>query len=91
MGRAEFFEPFTFTLPFEEEIHKARLKFYCSKKKKEQSKEEFKLSLLLDMERIGEIRTDLVLISKSLNIRFFVKDNNIKKQLKIIIRKYKSS
>jgi hypothetical protein len=69
---------FSFTLPLKEDQHKAKLKFYYPKKNKNGSKAGFKISLLLDMDKIGEVRTDFFLKKKELSITFFVKDDSRK-------------
>jgi hypothetical protein len=69
---------FSFTLPLKENEHKAKLKFYYPKKNKNGSKAGFKISLLLDMDNIGEVRADFFLIKKDLTITFFVKDDGRK-------------
>lgn len=69
---------FSFTLPLKENAHKAKLKFYYPKKNKNGSKAGFKISLLLDMDNIGEVRADFFLIKKDLTITFFVKDDSRK-------------
>jgi hypothetical protein len=69
---------FSFTLPLKEDQNKAKLKFYYPKAKKDGSKAGFKISLLLDMDKIGEVRTDLFLKEKDLSITFFVKDESRK-------------
>jgi len=69
---------FSFTLPLKEDQHKAKLKFYYPKNKKNGSKAGFKISLLLDMDKIGEVRTDFFLKEKELSITFFVKDEGRK-------------
>jgi hypothetical protein len=70
---------FSFVVPLKENQKKAWLKLYCPKKKRNGSREEFKISLLLDMERLGEIRTDFSLIKKDLCVTFFVKNDASKK------------
>lgn len=70
---------FSFALPLKENQQKAQLKLYYPKKKKNGSKSGFKISLLLDMDRIGEVRTDFFLLKKDLSITFFVKDDASKK------------
>jgi hypothetical protein len=65
---------FSFILPLKEDHKKAQLKLYCPKKKQNGSQDGFKISLLLDMDRIGEVRTDFFLMEKDLSITFFVKD-----------------
>ena len=74
------FQVFSFVLPLKEDQKKAQLKLYCPKKKQNGSQGGFKISLLLDMDRIGEVRTDLFLMQKDLSITFFVKDEVNKKQ-----------
>jgi hypothetical protein len=69
---------FSFALPLKENQQKAKLKFYFPKKKKNGSKNGFKISLLLDMDKIGEMRVDFFLLKKDLSITFFVNDNTRK-------------
>jgi hypothetical protein len=69
---------FSFTLPIKEDQQKAKLKFYYPKKNKNGSKAGFRISLLLDMDKIGEVRADFYLIKKELSITFFVNDNSRK-------------
>jgi hypothetical protein len=78
VNRYELPEPyhvFSCSIPLKEKRQTAALKLYCPKKKKNGSKAGFKISLLLEMERIGEIRADFFLLKKDLTITFFVKDN----------------
>jgi hypothetical protein len=77
---ADPFQVFSFVLPLKEDQKKAQLKLYCPKKKQNGSRAGFKISLLLEMDRIGEIRTDFFLMKKDLSITFFVKDEVSKKQ-----------
>ena len=72
---------FSFVIPLKENRKKAWLKLYCPKKKRNGSREEFRISLLLDLDRLGEIRTDLALIKKDLCVTFFVKNDTSKKRL----------
>ena len=74
------FQVFSFVLPLKEDQKKAQLKLYCPKKKQDGSRAGFKISLLLDMDRIGEVRTDFFLMKKDLSITFFVNDDVSKKQ-----------
>ena len=69
---------FSFALPLKENQQKAKLKFYFPKKKKNGSKNDFKISLLLDMDKIGEVRVDFFLLKKDLAITFFVSDDTRK-------------
>ena len=76
--RPESAQTLTYALPLEESRQRAKLKLYYSKKNKEKPEEGFKVSLLLAMDKIGQIRTDFFLIDKDLNITFFVNDHKIK-------------
>jgi len=75
------FQVLTFLLPLKEKDQNAKIKFYYPKKQKNSAKNEYKVSLLLNMDRIGEIRTDLSQRNKELSITFFVKDENRKNTL----------
>ena len=66
---------FSFTLPLKENQHKTKLKFYFPKKNKNGSENGFKISVFLDMDKIGEIRADFFLLKKDLAITFFVSDD----------------
>ena len=68
----------TYSLPLGEEDQSGKLKIYYSKRTKDASKEGFRMSLLLQMARIGHIRTDFSLMDKDLRITFFVNDHKIK-------------
>ncbi len=69
---------FTHTLNLKEDDQKAKLKIYY-KKKKGDLKKGIRLSLLLSMDRMGEIRTDFFNIKRDLNITFFVTNEKTKK------------
>jgi hypothetical protein len=69
---------FSFALPLKENQPRAKLKFYFPKRRKNGSKNGFKISLLLDMDNIGKIRTDFLLLKKDLAITFFVNDDTRK-------------
>jgi hypothetical protein len=73
---------FSFTLPLKDNREKAHLKLYCPKKNQEAAEKGFKISLLLAMDRIGEIRTDIFLLDGDLSITFFVKDDATKTHIK---------
>jgi hypothetical protein len=77
---SEPYHVFSCSIPLKEKQQRAALKLYCPKKKKNGSKAGFKISVFLEMERIGETRTDFFLLGKDLTITFFVKDNACKKQ-----------
>ena len=75
------FQVLTFLLPLKEKDQNARIKFYYPKRQKDAASNEYKVSLLLNMDRIGEIRTDLNQREKELRITFFVSDENRKNML----------
>jgi hypothetical protein len=77
---AEPYHVFSCSIPLKEKRQTAALKLYCPKRKKNRSKAGFKISVFLEMARMGEIRTDFFLLKKDLTITFFVKDNSRKKQ-----------
>jgi hypothetical protein len=71
---------FACSIPVKDKRQTVALKVYCPKKKKNGSSAGFKISVLLEMERIGEIRADFFLLKKDLTITFFIKDKVRKKQ-----------
>lgn len=71
---------FSFQIPLKGGAE-ARLKVFYNRKRKKKEEGEFKLSLLLDMDRLGEIRTDFSHGGKKLNITFFVKNSKIKEYI----------
>jgi hypothetical protein len=68
-------------LPLAQKEQTAKLKVYYPKKHKAAAKDGFKVSILLNMSRLGEVRTDLFLLNKDLTITFFVKNETNKKTL----------
>ena len=81
LDSAEPFQVFTYALPLEEENQAAKLKIYYPKKQKTGSKNGFQISLLLNMDRLGELRTDFYLLEKDLTVTFFVKDPSAKTKI----------
>ena len=63
---------FTYTLPLKEGDQPAKLKVFYEKKQKSGSKKGFQISLLLSMDRLGDVRTDFFLLGKDLNLTFYV-------------------
>lgn len=68
-------------LPLTQKEPTAKLKVYYPKKHKAAAKNGFKISILLNMSHLGQIRTDLFLLNKDLTITFFVKDETNKNTL----------
>jgi hypothetical protein len=79
---------FTHTLNLKEDDQQAKLKIYY-KKKKGDLKKGIRLSLLLSMDRMGEIRADFFNIKNDLNITFFVTNEETKKIIEDNIEKIK--
>jgi hypothetical protein len=77
----EPFQVLTFLLPLKENDQKAKVKFYYPKKQKSGAKNGFKVSILLNMDAMGEIRSDLYHLNNELTITFFVKDDGTKKTI----------
>ena len=73
----EPFQLFTYALPLKEGGQTARLKVYYQKKRQSDSNKGFRMSLLLSMDRLGELRTDFFLLAKDLAITFYVKDDQV--------------
>ncbi len=78
LDSAEPFQVFTYALPLAEEKQAAKLKIYYQKKRNAGSKKGFQISLLLSMDRLGDLRTDFYLLEKDLTVTFFVKDQSTK-------------
>jgi hypothetical protein len=68
---------FSFNLPIKGE-EDAQLKVFYNRGRKKEDAHEFKLSLLLDMDKLGTVRTDLSHWEDNLTITFFVKNYEIK-------------
>ena len=69
---ADPFQVFTFTLPLKTEDQTAKLKVYYEKKQNPESKKRFQISLLLTMDRLGDVRSDLTMLGKDLQVNFYV-------------------
>ncbi len=75
---AEPFQVFSLALPLKEGEQTARLKVYFQKKQKSGANKGFRISLLLSLDRLGDLRTDFFLLDKDLTITFFVKEDSAK-------------
>jgi hypothetical protein len=80
LGSEDPFQFFSYVLPLKEDAQTARLKVYYQKKKSEPD-QGFRISLLLSLDRLGDLRTDLFLLDKDLTITFFVKEDAVKAKL----------
>jgi hypothetical protein len=80
LDSGEPFQIFSFVLPLKEDEQTARLKVYYQKKKSGADKG-FRISLLLSLDRMGDLRTDFFLLDKDLAITFFVKEESVKAKI----------
>ena len=78
LDSAEPFQIFSYVLPLKEGEQTARLKVYYQKKQKSGDNKGFRISLLLSLDRLGDLRTDFFLLDKDLTITFFVKEDPVK-------------
>ena len=78
LDSADPFQVFTYALPLDEEKQAAKLKIYYQKKQRAGSKKGFQISLLLSLDRLGEVRTDFYLLEKDLKVTFFVRNPSTK-------------
>jgi hypothetical protein len=77
--RSEPVQVYTYLLPMKELEEDAKVKVYYSKKKRGSTdREGFRVSLLLSMEKLGQIRTDFFLKGKGLTVDFSVSELPLK-------------
>ena len=81
LNAADPFQVYTYMLPLEEQDQTAKLKIYHQKKQKSDADKGFRISLLLSLDRLGDLRTDFFLLDRDLSLTFFVKDNVTKVNL----------
>ncbi|MBC2712720.1 MAG: hypothetical protein HGJ94_17550 [Desulfosarcina sp.] len=74
----DLFQAFSHLLFLTDTRRNARLKVYYAKKGRDDAHKNPRVSLLLDMDRMGTVRTDLWMVGKDLNITFFVKEEEVK-------------
>jgi len=82
---------FTFALPFKEALEKGTLRIYYPARKTKDTKNGIRISLVLAMGRIGEVRTDFYYFKKNLDITFFVRNDEIKSIFQDHIEKIRAS
>ena len=66
------FQMFTYTLPLKDGQRPAKLNVFYGKKQKSGSKKGFQVSLLLSMDRLGDVRADFYLLGSDLSVTFYV-------------------
>lgn len=74
----DLFQSFSHLLFLTDTHRNARLKVYYAKKGRDDANKTPRVSLLLDMDRLGTVRTDLWMVGKDLNVTFFVKEADVK-------------
>jgi hypothetical protein len=74
----DLFQAFSHLLFLTDAHRNARLKVYYAKKGHDDVHKNPRVSLLLEMDRMGTVRTDLWMVGKDLNVTFFVKDADVK-------------
>ena len=74
----DLFQAFSHLMFLTDTQRNARLKVYYAKKGREDAQRNPRVSLLLDMDRMGTVRTDLWMVDKDLNITFFVGEAKVK-------------
>jgi len=74
----DLFQAFSHLLFLTDSHRNTRLKVYYAKKGRDDAPKNPRVSLLLDMDRMGTVRTDLWMVGKDLNVTFFVKEADVK-------------
>ncbi len=74
----DLFQAFSHLMFLTDDQRNARLKVYYAKKGRDDDHKDPRVSLLLEMDRMGTVRTDLWKVGKDLNITFFVQEAEIK-------------
>ena len=81
----DVFQAFSHLLMLADHRRDARLKVYYAKKgKKENANKTPRVALLLEMDRMGTVRTDLWMVGKDLNITFFVQTPEVKSAISAV-------
>lgn len=75
------FQMVTFSLPLSDGRKNAKLRVYYPKKAGVRTKAGYQISLLLSLDRLGDIRTDFSLLGLDLTITFYIPDAFTKKKL----------
>lgn len=84
VGRMDSLDPapvFEYLLPLDPEGQTAKLKIYYQEKRHSVSKKGFRISLLLSMDRLGDLRADFLLLNNDLTITFFVQQDSIRNMI----------
>ena len=88
----DIFQAFSHLLMLADHRRDARLKVYYAKKgQKEDANKTPRVALLLEMDRMGTVRTDLWMVGRDLNITFFVQTPEIKSAISAVQDEVKST
>ena len=74
----DLFQAFSHLMLLTDTGRNARLKVYYAKKGRDDAHKQPRVSLLLDMDRMGPVRSDLWMVGRDLNVTFFVQKPEIK-------------
>jgi hypothetical protein len=74
----DLFQGFSHLMLLTDTPRNACLKVYYAKKGREDAQRNPRVSLLLEMNRMGTVRADLWMVNRDLNVTFFVKEPEIK-------------
>lgn len=77
-ARQDTIQVFTYQFNFQDDDRNGKLKIYYAPRKEKASQNGKRLSLLLSMGRIGDIRTDFFLFKDNLEITFFVQNEKVR-------------
>jgi hypothetical protein len=77
----DLFQAFSHLMLLTDTSRHARLKVYYAKKGRDDAHKQPRVSLLLDMDRMGPVRSDLWMVGRDLNVTFFVQNPEIKAAL----------
>jgi hypothetical protein len=81
----DLFQAFSHLLLLADGRREARLKVYYAKKGRgEDASKTPRVALLLEMDRMGTVRTDLWMVGKDLNITFFVQAEETKAEINAV-------
>jgi hypothetical protein len=82
-------QTFQLSLPFQEKREAIKLKFYFAKKQDRDSQSHPRISLLLDLKRLGLVRSDFLLIQRDLAVTFYVSSADIKQYFETQMEPFK--
>ena len=74
----DLFQAFSHLMILTGGANNARLKVYYAKKGSRDARKDPRVSILLDLDRLGAVRTDLWMVGRDLKVTFFVQDSKIK-------------